>query len=69
MVMSRRMDGPGVPDPEIAPQGDQLRRAVEALDLNARRASLDAGEGLTGDELLDRVLAKRGLSRTSAVRP
>lgn len=48
-------------DLERARQDDHLRQAVEsgALDLAARRASLDAGHGLTGDEVLTRALKKR----------
>jgi hypothetical protein len=67
MATSNFMVGRGAPDPELAAQEERLRRSVEALDLDARRASLDAGEGLTGDDLLDRVLAKRGLSRAPSV--
>ncbi len=42
-------------------QAAHLQAAVEsgALDLAARRASLDAGHGLTGDEVLARVLERR----------
>jgi len=52
-------------DAERMRQDDHLREAVEsgALDLAARRASLDAGHGLTGDEVLARVLEKRARRR------
>ena len=50
-------------DAERARQDDHLQKGNDsgALDLSTRRASLDAGLGLTGDELLARVLEKRGL--------
>ena len=52
-------------DAERVRQDAHLREAVEsgALDLAARRASLDAGHGLTGDELLGRVLGRRARQR------
>ena len=50
-----------------AQQEEHLREAIEsgALDLATRRASLDSGYGLTGDELLARVLNKRTRQRPS----
>jgi len=46
-------------------QDTHLQRGIDsgALDLSARRASLDAGRGLTSEELLARALKKRGISR------